>query len=34
MHQAHGHGLRVDPLCDGAQDQTEAAYTSAELRKH
>lgn len=33
MHQTHDHGLRADPLCDGAQDQTEAAFTSAELRK-
>jgi hypothetical protein len=33
MHQTHDHGLRADPLCDGAQDQTKAAYVSAELRK-
>jgi hypothetical protein len=33
MHQTHDHGLRADPLCDGAQDQTKAAFKSAEQRK-
>ena len=33
MHQTHDHGLHADPLCDGAQDQTKATFTSAELQK-
>lgn len=33
MHRTHDHGLCVDPLCDGARDQMEATYVSAELRK-
>jgi hypothetical protein len=27
MFQTHDHGLRADPLCDGAQDQMEAVLT-------
>lgn len=34
MHQTHDHGLRlILCLCDGAQDQSKAAFTSAELQK-